>query len=69
MWLRLPPSMSALVIYHHLKSRTRCAFEDLFGNCCLREVMLKRFYLLFRQRVQELSLWHSMLTVALSAIQ
>jgi hypothetical protein len=44
-------SVSALAIYHHLKSRTRCAFEGLFGNCCLHEEMLKRFHLLFRERL------------------
>jgi len=46
------PSMSDPAIWNHLKSGTRCAFEDLFGNCCLREVMLKRFHLLFRQRLK-----------------
>ena len=62
-------SMSDLAIWHHLKSRTRCAFEDLFGNCCLREVILKRFHLLSGETPQTLSVWHGMLTVALSAIR
>ena len=61
-------SMSESAIWHHLKSRTRYAFEDLFGNCRLREVMLKGSTC-SSSTAQELSLWHNMLTVALSAIR
>jgi hypothetical protein len=55
---RIPPTsptpgdVGHRAIYHHLKIAARCAIEVPLWNCCVQSVMLKRFNLLFRQRLE-----------------